>query len=294
MAIEQRPFGRTGHMSSAVIFGAAALGRVDQATADRVLDLLLEHGVNHIDTAPSYGESELRIGPWMDRHRGDFFLATKTRERDQARAKAEIHRSLERLRTDRIDLLQLHSLSHPEEWEQALAPGGALDAAREAREAGLIRFIGITGHGWTIAAMHRRALERFDFDSVLMPWNWHCAHHETYAADFEATVALCTQRRVAVQTIKALARGPWAAGADRNHTTWYQPLENPEDIRLAVHWVLARPGIFLNSVGDVGLLPHVLKAAAELGDGAREGVPSEAVMASFGKRAGLSSIFGLS
>ena len=294
MAIEQRPFGRTGHMSSAVIFGAAALGRVDQATADRVLDLLLEHGVNHIDTAPSYGESELRIGPWMDRHRGDFFLATKTRERDHARAKAEIHRSLERLRTDRIDLLQLHSLSHPEEWEQALAPGGALDAAREAREAGLIRFIGITGHGWTIAAMHRRALERVDFDSVLMPWNWHCAHHETYAADFEATVALCAQRRVAVQTIKALARGAWAAGADRNHTTWYQPLENPDDIRLAVHWVLARPGIFLNSVGDVGLLPHVLKAAAELGDGAREGVPSEAVMASFGKRAGLSSIFGLS
>jgi aryl-alcohol dehydrogenase-like predicted oxidoreductase len=294
MAIEHRPFGRTGHMSSAVIFGAAALGRVDQATADRVLDLLLEFGVNHIDTAPSYGESELRIGPWMDRHRADFFLATKTRERDYAKAKTEIKRSLERLRTDRIDLLQLHSLSHPDEWQQALSPGGALDAAREAREAGLIRFIGVTGHGWTIAAMHRRALERFDFDSVLMPWNWHCAHHETYAADFEATVALCAQRRVAVQTIKALARGPWAAGADRNHTTWYQPLENPDDIRLAVHWVLARPGIFLNSVGDVGLLPHVLKAAAELGDGAREGVPSEAAMASFGQRAGLASIFGLS
>jgi aryl-alcohol dehydrogenase-like predicted oxidoreductase len=294
MAIEQRSFGRTGHMSSAVIFGAAALGRVDQATADRVLELLLEFGVNHIDTAPSYGESELRIGPWMDRHRDDFFLATKTRERDYAKARAEIQRSLERLRTDRIDLLQLHSLSHPDEWQQALSPGGALDAAREAREAGLIRFIGVTGHGWTIAAMHRRALERFDFDSVLMPWNWHCAHHETYAADFEATVALCAQRRVAVQTIKALARGPWAAGADRNRTTWYQPLEDPDDIRLAVHWVLARPGIFLNSVGDVELLPHVLKAAAELGAAAGEGVPSEAAMASFGKRAGLASIFGLS
>ena len=294
MAIEQRPFGRTGHMSSAVIFGAAALGRVDQATADRVLDLLLEFGVNHIDTAPSYGESELRIGPWMDRHRADFFLATKTRERDYAKARAEIQRSLERLRTDRIDLLQLHSLSHPDEWQQALSEGGALDAAREAREAGLIRFIGVTGHGWTIAAMHRRALERFDFDSVLMPWNWHCAHHETYAADFEATVALCEQRRVAVQTIKALARGPWAAGVDRNHTTWYQPLEDPDDIRLAVHWVLARPGIFLNSVGDVELLPQVLKAAAELGAGASEGVPSEAAMASFGHRAGLASIFGLS
>ena len=293
MAIEQRPFGRTGHMSSAVIFGAAALGRVDQATADRVLDLLLEFEVNHIDTAPSYGESELRIGPWMERHRDDFFLATKTRERDYAKAKAEIQRSLERLRTDRIDLLQLHSLSHPDEWQQALSPGGALDAAREAREAGLIRFIGVTGHGWTIAAMHRRALERFDFDSVLLPWNWHCAHHETYAADFEATVALCEQRRVAVQTIKSLARGPWAAGVDRNHTTWYQPLEDPDDIRLAVHWVLARPGIFLNSVGDVELLPHVLKAAAELGAASSPEVPSKAVMASFDKRTGLTSIFGL-
>jgi aryl-alcohol dehydrogenase-like predicted oxidoreductase len=293
MAIERRPFGRTGHMSSSVIFGAAALGRVDQATADGVLDLLLEFGVNHIDTAPSYGDSELRIGPWMDRHRDRFFLATKTRERDYGAAKAEIQRSLERLRTDRIDLLQLHALSHPDEWERALSPGGALDAAREAREQGLVRFIGVTGHGWTIAAMHRRALERFDFDSILLPWNWHCAHHETYAADFEATVALCAERRVAVQTIKALARGPWAAGAPRVQATWYQPLEDEADVRLAVDWVLARPRIFLNSVGDVSLLPAVLRAAAELGGAASEGPPSEADMASFGERAGLSSIFGL-
>ena len=293
MAIERRPFGRTWHRTSSVICGAAALGRVDQATADGVLDLLLEFGVNHIDTAPSYGDSELRIGPWMDRHRDDFFLATKTRERAYPAAKAEIERSLERLRTDRIDLLQLHALSHPDEWEQALSPGGALDAAREAREQGLVRFIGVTGHGWTIAAMHRRALERFDFDSILLPWNWHCAQHETYVADFEATVALCEQRRVAVQTIKALARGPWAAGAQRAHTTWYQPLENEADIRLAVDWVLARPRIFLNSVGDVSLLPAVLRAAAELGAAASEGPPSEADMAGLGERAGLSSIFGL-
>jgi aryl-alcohol dehydrogenase-like predicted oxidoreductase len=292
MTIEKRPFGRTGHMSTAVIFGAAALGRVDQGTADRVLDLLLEHGINHIDTAPSYGDAELRIGPWMESHRDDFFLATKTRERDYQSARDEIARSLERLRTDRIDLLQLHALSHPDEWDQALAPGGALEAAREARDQGLIRFIGITGHGWTIAAMHRRALERFDFDSVLLPWNWHCAHHETYAADFEAVLAVCQQRKVAVQTIKSLARGPWAAGAARDYGTWYQPLADPADIRLAVHWVLARPGLFLNSVGDVGLLPHVLRAAAELG-GARAPAPADPVMASFGQRAGLASIFGL-
>ena len=289
MAIEKRPFGRTGHMSSAVIFGAAALGRVDQATADRVLDLLLEHDVNHIDTAPSYGDAELRIGPWMARHRDDFFLATKTRERDYAGAKADIHRSLERLRTDHVDLLQLHALIHPDEWEQAFAADGALAAVREAQAQGLVRFIGVTGHGWNVAAMHRRALERFDFDSILLPWNWHCAHHETYAADFEAAVALCEERRVAVQTIKSLARGPWAAGALRDHTTWYQPLADPADIRLAVHWVLARPGIFLNSVGDVGLRPHVLGAAAELGPD----LPDDAAMAQLRERADLAAIFGL-
>ena len=288
MTIEQRPFGRTGHRSSAVIFGAAALGRVDQATADRVLDLLLEHGVNHIDTAPRYGDAELRIGPWMDRHRDAFFLATKTGQRDYQGARDEIRRSLERLRTDRIDLLQLHALSHPDEWDQALSPGGALDAAVEAREEGLVRFIGVTGHGWTVAAMHRRSLERFDFDSVLLPWNWFCAQHPTYAADFEATVALCERRGVAVQTIKALARGPWAAAAPRNHTTWYQPLEDEDDIRLAVRWVLARPGLFLNSVGDVALLPALLRAADELGE-----VPGEALMSQFGERTGLASIFGL-
>jgi aryl-alcohol dehydrogenase-like predicted oxidoreductase len=288
MAIEKRVFGRTGHRSSAVLFGGAALAHFDQATADRVLDLLLEHDVNHIDTAPSYGDSELRIGPWMDRHRDAFFLATKTRERDYDGARRDLHNSLERLRTDRVDLLQLHALFHPDEWERALSPGGALDAAIEARDAGLVRFIGVTGHGWTIAAMHRRSLERFDFDSVLMPWNWLCARHQTYAADFEATVALCAERNVAVQTIKSIARGPWAAGARRAHTTWYQPLEEAADIRAAVQWVLARPQIFLNSVGDVGLLPVVLAAAAEIGS-----VPDEAIMARLGERAGLSSIFGL-
>jgi aryl-alcohol dehydrogenase-like predicted oxidoreductase len=288
MAIEKRAFGRSGHMSSAVVFGAAALGRVDQATADRVLDLLLESGVNHIDTAPSYGDSELRIGPWMDRHRDDFFLATKTRARYYEGARGDIHNSLERLRTDRIDLLQLHALVHPDQWDQALSPGGALDAAVEAREAGLVRLIGVTGHGWSIAAMHRRSLERFDFDSVLMPWNWFCARHETYAADFEATIALCERRGVAVQTIKSIARGPWAAGAVRGRATWYQPLEDGDDIRTAVHWVLARPRVFLISVGDVGLLPLVLAAAAELG-----AAPEEATMAHLSERAGLSSIFGL-
>lgn len=288
MTIEKRPFGRTGHMSSAVLFGGAALANEDQSTADRILDLLLEFGINHIDTAPAYGNSELRIGPWMERHRKDFFLATKTRERDYEGAKADIHRSLERLRTDQIDLIQLHSLSHPDEWEQAMAPDGALEAAQEAREQGLVRFIGVTGHGWTIAAMHRRSMERFAFDSVLMPWNWVAARHPTYAKDFEATVKLCEEQQVAVQTIKAVARGPWAANMERGQRTWYQPLEAEEDIRLAVHWMLARTGMFLNSVGDVDILPAVLRAANEQG-----AAPSEAEMLALAKRCGLTTIFGL-
>jgi len=288
MTIEKRPFGRTGHRSSAVLFGGAALWKEDQATADRVLDLLLEYGINHIDTAPGYGDSELRIGPWMDRHRGDFFLATKTRERDYAGARADIHRSLERLRTDRVDLIQLHALFHPDQWDQALGPGGALEAAVEAREEGLVRFIGVTGHGWTVAAMHRRSLERFAFDSVLMPWNWVAANHVTYAPEFEATAALCAERGVAVQIIKAVARGPWAAGMARKQTTWYQPLEQEADIRQAVHWVLARPGIFLNSVGDVDILPAVLRAADDLGP-----APDEVAMAALAERSGLTTIFGL-
>jgi aryl-alcohol dehydrogenase-like predicted oxidoreductase len=288
MAIEQRPFGRTGHMSSVVLFGAAALANADQETADRVLDLLIAHGVNHIDTAPGYGDAELRIGPWMERHRDAFFLATKTDKRDFAGAREQIRRSLERLRTDSVDMIQLHALSHPDEWEQALSPGGALDAVVEARAEGLTRFIGVTGHGWNIAAMHRRALERFDFDAVLMPWNWVAANHETYAADFEATAAVCAERGIAVQTIKGVARGPWAAGAERDYRTWYQPLENEDDIRMAVNWVLARPAIFLNSAGTVDLLPAILRAASE--PAAR---PDNDAMAALAERTGMATIFGL-
>jgi len=288
MTIQKRTFGRTGHESSAVLFGAASLAQVDQATADRVLDLLFAHGINHIDVAASYGDAELRVGPWMDRYRDEFFLATKTGKRDRAGAYAEIRRSLDRLRTDHVDLIQLHALVHPDEWEQALSPGGALEAAVQAREEGLVRFIGVTGHGWNVAVMHKRSLERFDFDSILLPWNWYTAHHETYGQDFEETVKICAERNVAVQTIKSIARGPWAAGVKPNTTTWYQPLENEEDIRAAVHWVLGRPGIFLNSVGDVDLLPAVLRAADDLA-----APPGDAFMAGLSDRVGLASIFGI-
>jgi aryl-alcohol dehydrogenase-like predicted oxidoreductase len=170
--IRKQTFGRTGHESTVTIFGAAALGNVTQSVADATLEVLLQYGINHIDTAASYGDAELRIGPWMAKHRNDFFLATKTGERTYAKAKEQIHRSLERMRTDKIDLIQLHNLVHPDDWDVAMGDGGALEAAVEAREQGLVRFIGVTGHGLAVAAMHRRSLLAFDFDTVLLPYNY--------------------------------------------------------------------------------------------------------------------------
>jgi aryl-alcohol dehydrogenase-like predicted oxidoreductase len=270
--IATQPFGRTGHMSTRAIFGAAALGSVTQDEADRTLEVLLQYGVNHIDTAASYGDAELRIGPWMDRYRQDFFLATKTGRRAYHEARDEIRRSLERLRVDHVDLIQLHNLVDPIEWDIALSPGGALDAAVEAREQGLVRFIGVTGHGTQIAATHKRSLERFDFDSVLLPYSYIVMQNRGYAEDFEGLMALCRQRNVAVQTIKSIARRPWS-GRQATRTTWYEPMEDQAEIDRAVHWVLSRPGIFLNTVGDIHVLPKVLDAANRF-----ETAPSDAEM----------------
>lgn len=258
--IPRETFGRTGHQSRRTIFGAAALGNVTQAEADRTMELVERYGVNHIDTAASYGDSELRLAPWLEEHRAGVFLATKTGERTYQAAYDQIRRSLERLRVEQIDLIQLHYLVDPEEWETAMGPGGALEAAIRAREEGLVRFIGVTGHDLTVAAMHRRALERFDFDSVLLPYSYVMMQNPQYAADFEALMMLCQERNVAVQTIKSITRAPWG---DRPHTatTWYEPLRDPAAIDLAVHWVLGRPGMFLNMVGDIAVLPLVLEAA---------------------------------
>lgn len=263
--IEKRPFGRTGHMSTVTLFGAAALGRVSQADADRTLDVLLQHGVNHIDTAASYGDAEIRIGPWMEKHRKDFFLATKTGERTYEKAKEEIHRSLDRMRTDYVDLLQLHNLGHPDEWDTAMEPGGALQAAVEAKKQGLVRHIGVTGHGLYIAAMHLRSLKRFDFDSVLLPYNYVMQQNRQYMADFEKLLTLCEERNVAVQTIKSLMRGPWGT-EDRNYSVWYEPLTDQADIDRAVHWVIGRPHVFLNTTGDITLLPKLLDAASRFSE----------------------------
>jgi aryl-alcohol dehydrogenase-like predicted oxidoreductase len=283
--LEKRPFGRTGHLSTVTLFGAAALSRVSQTDADRTLDVLLEYGVNHIDTAASYGDSELRIGPWMKQHRKDFFLATKTGERTYEKAKAEIHRSLERLQTDQVDLIQLHNLGHPDEWDTALGPGGALEAAVEAREQGLVRFIGVTGHGLNIAAFHLRSLKRFDFDSVLLPYNYIMAQNAKYLADFEALLQLCAERNVAVQTIKGITAGPWGS-QERTHSVWYEPLVDQTDIDRAVHWVIGRPGIFLNTAGDIGLLPKTLDAASRF-----QSRPTDEAMGEMAQRRHMSSLF---
>jgi aryl-alcohol dehydrogenase-like predicted oxidoreductase len=259
--IEAIPFGATGHTSTRAIFGAAALAAMRQERADHTLELLRQHGVNHIDTAASYGESELRLAPFLSRHRAEVFLATKTGDRTYETARASVRRSLDRLGVDRIDLIQLHNLVDEREWETALGPGGALAALTDARDEGLVRFIGVTGHGTRVAAMHRRSLERFPFDSVLLPYNFTMMSDPVYAADFEALLAVCATRTVAVQTIKSVARRRWRDG-DLRRFSWYEPLDDPDALRRAVHFVLGRPGLFLNTSSDARLLPMTLEAAS--------------------------------
>ena len=283
--IERAPFGATGHESSRAIFGAAALGSVSKRDADRALELLLEHGVNHIDVAASYGDAELRIATWLRRHQGEFFVATKTGERTYAAAREEIRRSLDRLGVDHVDSIQLHNLVDVIEWEIALGADGALEAAIEAREEGLVRFIGVTGHGLSIPEMHRRSLERFAFDSVLLPYNFVQMQDPRYAETFEALAAVCEARNVALQTIKSLAWRRWD-GRDKTASTWYEPLRDQADIDLAAHWVLGRPEAFLLTTGDVEILPKLLDAVERF-----EARPSDEQMGEMVERQDLAPLF---
>jgi predicted aldo/keto reductase-like oxidoreductase len=283
--IPKTQFGSTGHQSTRTLFGAAALSKASRAEAARALELLLEHGVNHIDTAASYGDAELRIAPWLKQHPDTFFLATKTGKRDYRGAKEEIHRSLERLGVDGVDLIQLHNLVDVIEWETALREGGALEAAVEAREEGLVRFIGVTGHGLSVPAMHRRSLERFPFDSVLLPYNFTQMQDDRYASEFEALARTCREQSVAMQTIKSIALAPWD-GRPQTTSTWYEPLRDPADIELAVHWVLGGPDVFLNTASDVDLLPMVLAAAESF-----QARPDDDAMRSLGDRRSLRALF---
>jgi aryl-alcohol dehydrogenase-like predicted oxidoreductase len=262
--MELADFGRTGHRSSRVIFGAAGVGRVSQNDADEVLATLLEFGVNHIDTAAAYGDSELRIAPWMTTHRNDFFLATKTGERTGPGARAGLERSLHRLGVDRLDLIQLHNLVEDDEWDTAHGPGGAIEALVEAREQGMVRFIGVTGHGLRIARMHLRSLERFDFDSVLFPYNFVHMQIPQYREEVETLLEVCANRDVAVQTIKSVARRRWPDDSE-SHRSWYQPIDDGDARGRAVRFVLSRPQLFLNTSSDSRLLRSTLQAAAEGG-----------------------------
>lgn len=284
--IPRQPFGKTGHDSSRVIFGGACLAMLDQAAADRVLEMLLEAGINHIDVAARYGDAELRVGPWMRRHRDDFFLATKTGRRSYEGARVQIRESLERLQVDQLDLIQLHDLTDDEGWQRAFGEQGVVRACVEARDEGLVRFIGVTGHGTRVADMHLRSLERFPFDSVLLPYNFSMMEQPAYAESFEKLLEVCVRRQVAVQTIKAVARRRWHEGETRGTTTWYHALEEPEDIERAVHWVLARPGIFLDTASDPTLLRHTLAAAERFG-----GAPTRDEMTSAHGRLAVEPLF---
>ncbi|MBG0766311.1 MAG: aldo/keto reductase [Spirochaetaceae bacterium] len=260
--MEYKAFGKTGHTSSRVLFGAAAFGEVSQKEADETLALLLDNGINHIDTARSYGEAELRIGPWMKKHRSSFFLASKTNKRTKEEALEELKQTLKRLQTDHLDLWQLHYLVEPDEWETAMGEGGALEAAIEAKEQGLVRFIGVTGHGVGAPSAHLKSLEVYDFDSVLLPYNYSMMQNSLYREQAEKLFHVCKERSIAVQTIKSLARGE-LGDKEKLYATWYDPLTDEASIRKAVHWVLSNEQVFLNSTGDIHILPHILKAAQE-------------------------------
>ena len=271
-----------------MIFGAAGVARADQETADRLLPLLLEHGVNHIDTAAMYGDAELRIAPWLKAHPDTFFLATKTHARDGDGARASLERSLERMGVDRVDLIQLHNLVEPDDWKTAHAPGGALEALVRARDEGLTRFIGVTGHGLRIAGMHLRSLERFDYDSVLFPYNFTLMQEPGYRADVDALLALSAERNVATQTIKSIARRRWAEAKPapgEKRQSWYEPLTEPDAIAHAVSYVLGQPQLFIDSSSAIDQLPHVLRAAETTA------VPSDAELTKDVSSYGISALF---
>ena len=259
--IEKIPFGSTGHLSGRILFGAAALGSMNQEQADTILPQLLDAGINHIDTAAGYGDSELRIAPWMAAHRDDFFLASKTGDRTYDKAKASIERSLTRLQVDQLDLIQFHNLTDDEGWVTAMGASGALKAAVEAREQGLVRFIGVTGHGTRVAEMHLKSLNEFDFDSVLLPYNHMMMQDPLYADEFEALYQRCQDNQIAMQTIKSIARRRWREDDTSPKFSWYEPIKMEDKLARAVQWVLSKPGIFLNSSSDTTLLPAIVEAA---------------------------------
>jgi aryl-alcohol dehydrogenase-like predicted oxidoreductase len=260
--VENRRLGRLGHDSSVLIYGAAALGEVDQETADRSIAEALDAGINHLDVAASYGEAELRLGPWMPRIRDRVFLATKTGERDRDAAWAQINASLERLQTDVVDLLQLHAIGDLDELDRATRDGGALEAAVRAQDEGLVRAVGITGHGPQAAQTHLEALRRFPFATVLTPLSPVLWRDAEFRSAYEALVDEVRRQDAGLMTIKAVARRNWPDGPEgAPYATWYEPYDDAERIRAAVSWVLAHEEVTgLATAGDVRLLRHLVAA----------------------------------
>ncbi len=282
-------FGRTEHESSRIIFGAAALGAMTQDRADAAIELVRAAGVNHFDTAASYGDSELRLAPWLSDHRDEIFLATKTGDRTGAGARAELELSLERMGVDSVDMIQLHNLVEDDQWETAHASGGVVEAMAAARDEGLVRFIGVTGHGVRIPGMHLRSLEEFDFDSVLFPYNLTMLDNPTYRHDVDALLAVCRERAIAPQTIKSIARGRWPGDYDGRKFSWYEPLSDEGAVSRAVSFVLSNEQIFLNTTSDATKLPMVLAAASAFGDG--EPAATEAEVRADAETFGITALF---
>ena len=261
-SIDRLPFGRTGHQSSRVIFGAAALGAMSQSRADTTLAQIRDADINHIDTAASYGESELRLHDFLQDHRDEFFLATKTGERDGSAARAQLEASLERMGVDHVDLIQLHNLVEPDQWETAFADDGAVKALFAAVDEGLAGAVGVTGHGLRIPTMHLRSLAEAPFASVLFPWNHSLAESAAYRADVEALIDVCVERGVAMQTIKSVSRRRWDGSYDGPKFAWYEPLAPGDAFARAIEFVLADPRLFLNTSSDARLLDATLQAVA--------------------------------
>lgn len=258
--IEKLEFGKTGHMSTRTLFGAAAFSEVSQYDADRTMDLIEKYGINHIDTAASYGKSEERLGPWLKHNRKKVFLATKTEMRNSKSAKEELYRSLDKLKTDSVDLWQMHVLIKESEWETAMAVDGALEAFIDAKKEGIVKYLGVTGHELIAPIMHMRSLKKYDFDSVLLPYNYILTQNREYIDNFEKLYSICQEKNIAVQCIKTVCRRPWGKD-EQNRSTWYQPFEKQEDIDVAVGWALSKENIFLNTPADINILPMVLDAA---------------------------------
>jgi aryl-alcohol dehydrogenase-like predicted oxidoreductase len=264
--MQQRRLGRLGHLSSVLIYGAAALSEVDQDTADAAIEQALDAGINHFDTAASYGDAELRLGPWMPQIRDQIFLATKTGLRGKDEAWAQINRSLERLQTGHVDLIQLHSVGDRHELDLVTGSGGALEAAVRARDEGLAGAVGITGHGHEAPATHREALRRFPFDTVLTPLNYVLDQDPGYRADYEALVAEVTAQDAGLMTIKTVSRRNWPDPADHRYTTWYEPFDDQRRITAAVAWVLSHSEVTgIPTAGDIRLLPLLIEAEKQAG-----------------------------